>query len=434
MVAAQMATAIAQDAEAIDPATEFRTPPKGYFKICYDALAVFLKSSDKAMFVQHLHFWHENEYSGYLMKDGRKWIRNGYKEWGDNFPWLAPRNIGSIVRYLEQIGWVTTKRFYDLKRNVGFVHKCPDLHEDNQRKWYCLNYQKIYEDTGFDLLFGKQNSEPTSSANPQNSEPTFSANRRKRSKRANVPKQDIAMYQNQILQCTETAQSSYIEDPKINTDLVCVGLEKTLDEDPECDQWEGDQQKFSDHEHEINLDPIPEPPTTLLDQAEILQNDKTTHEGQGFAPPRHKTLQKPLQKQEWLCPGNDAEKDEFLKYKGQLLVNSKKCEPVESRTAALGWANRNPEAANLLWEDWQHQLKQQQANQNTALATVPEFHRMPSEEHVSLLEKFINLGGDAFIALCSWHKYWLQFATTLGGQKRIDGLTPEIIKQIREVL
>ncbi|MEH2299687.1 MAG: hypothetical protein V7K88_11800, partial [Nostoc sp.] len=132
--------------------------------------------------------------------------------------------------------------------------------------------------------------------------------------------------------------------------------------------------------------------------------------------------------------GSAEEKNAFLKMKGELLAKEKKCLPMEGRAAALGWANRNPEAANLLWEDWQHQLKQQEVNQNIGLKVVPEFHRMPSEEHASLLEKFLNLDGEAFIELCSWHKYWLQFATTPGSKQRIDGLTPEIIKQIREVL
>lgn len=443
MIAAPTATALAQGTERIDPATEFGTSSKGHFKICYDRLAVFLKSSDSAMFVQHLDYWHQNEYSGYLMKDGRKWVMNGYAEWAKNFPWLTPRGIGSIVRYLEKIGWVITKRFYDLKQNVGFVHKCPALHEDNQRKWYCLDYQKIYEDTGFDLLFGKQNSEPTSSAN-----------QRKRSKRANVPKSDIAIYQNEKLQCTETAQSSYIEDQRINTDHeVCVGLEEFLDQDSECEQWERDHQKFydhdHDHDHEINEDPIPQPLTklleetnldptpefctTLLDDVETSQNDETTHEGKGFAAPRHKTLQKPLQKQEWLCPGTDAEKAAFLKWKGELLAKEKKCLPVEGRTAALGWANRNPEAANLLWEDWQ-KLKAQDANQNTALETVPEFRRMDKQEHVAVLDKFINHTKQEFLKLCWWHEYWLEFASRQFRlrQELIPGLTAEIIQKIKD--
>jgi len=470
---------------ATPSAPEFRTPPTGYFKICYDELVFFLKSLDKAAFVQHLHFWIQNEHSGYWLKDGRKWIMNGYKEWAENFCSLTIAKIGNIVRYLEKIGWVITKRFYDLKRNVGFVHKCPDLHEDNQRKWYCLDYQKIYEDTGFDLLFAKQNSEPTSSAN-----------RRKRSPRANVPKSDIAMYQNQTLQCTETAQSSYKENPKKTTDFkeeeVCVDSEKLLDEEPECEQRSGFW--FKNFENETNQDAIPGSPTTLLNNTEnsgvvdITSNggqgsaapisnteigqvanktsdegqgfapigckkdepsqhainesrttllgeseplqvaNKTSDEGQGFAPPIRKTSQK----QKWVCPGTDEEKNEFLIFKGQLLVTAKQCKPVEARTAALSWADHKPEAANLLWEDWQKQ-KAEDGNQNTVRETVPEFRRMSKEEHAEVLEKFINHTKQEFLNLCWWHEYWLEFACRQFrvGQQLVPGLTAEIIQKIR---
>lgn len=541
-------------------APEFRTPPKSYFKICYDPLAVFLKSSDKAMFVQHLHFWHQNEYSGYLMEDGRKWIRNGYEEWAKNFPWLPPRKIGSIVRYLEQIGWITTKRFYDLKRNVGFVHECPDLHEDNQRKWYCLNYQKIYEDTGFDLLFGKQNSEPTSYANHQNSEPTSPPNRRKRSKKANVPKQDIAMYQNQTLQCTETAQSSiYKEDPK-NSHRK---LEESFEKNEEGGQQEGVPEKFQDGN--------PGSRTTFPDETGTLHlRNKTTHEGKRSAAPRNKNSQKnpewdwlpngpwrtesgklddaflsavaenwvkkhggtvtdkrtnaimhfrkdptnlPIQWQWYqdtffhqvanvrvrLNGGMDTSADERMIVKNRRAalplpeemrvtetkspeqvieevapyalsaiqgvknaiadvvnvpplkpaakeIESPQLEPErevdwdavakeieESEAECVSGADHNPKAADALSEDSQ-KFKVQDASQNTVRDVVPDFHRMQPEEHASLLEKFINLGGEEFLRLSSWHKHWMQFTTIPIAKQLIPSLTLQIIKQIKDAL
>lgn len=232
---------------------------------------------------------------------------------------------------------------------------------------------------------------------------------------------------------------------------VCVGLEKTLDEDRKCDQ-----QKFYDHEHEINQDPIPEPLTTLLeetnqdptpescttplDDVETSQNDETGHEGQGSAAPRDKTLQKTSQKEKkWKCPGNDAEKAAFLKWKGELLaVKYKRCEPVEGRTAALAWANKDPEAADLLWQDWQKWQKQkvqEAANPNTAIAdTVPEFRRMDKQEHAAVLDKFINHTKQEFLKLCWWHKYWLEFASRQFRlrQELIPGLTAEIIQKIKD--
>lgn len=559
MIATRMATAIAQEAE-IDPATEFRTPPNSYFKICYDELAVFLESADKAMFVQHLHFRHQNESTGYLMKDGRKWIRNGYIEWGDNFPWLTPRKIGSIVRYLERIGWVITKRFYDLKRNVGFVHKCPDLQEDNQRKWYCLNYQKIYEDSGFDLLFGEQNSEPTVSANHQNSEPTSPPNRRKRSQRANVPKQDIAIYQKETLQCTETAQSSIYKEDLNNSHRK---LEKSFGKNEEGGQQEGVPEKFQDGS--------PGSGTTFPDETETLHlTNKTIHEGKHSAAPRNKNSQintewdwlpdgpwrtesgklddaflnavaekwvkkygdtltdkrtnamKHFSKNrtnlpiEWqwyqdtfihqvanvqirLNGGIDTSADERMIVKNQRAalplpeemrvtetkspeqvieevapyalsaiqgvknaiadtvkvlpvlpaakeIESSQLEPErevdwdavakqteESEAEWVSGADHNPKAADAHKEEWQ-KLKVQDANQNTVRACVPDFHRMQPEEHASLLEKFINLGGDEFLKLSSWHKHWMQFTTVPIAKQLIPSLTLQIIKQIRDAL
>jgi len=285
--------------------------------------------------------------------------------------------------------------------------------------------------------------------------------------------------------------------PKINTDSkeeVCVVFEKLLDQEPECEQQSFGN--FKNFENETNQDANLGSPTTLLNNTEIsgvvditsdeglgsaapisdteigqvanktsdegqgfaptgCKNDepnqdainesrttlfgeveplqvanKTSSEGKGFAPPIRKTSQK----QKWVCPGTDEEKNEFLIFKGELLVAAKQCKPVEARTAALSWANHKPEAANLLWEDWQREKVQgKDPNQNTALETVPEFRRMPGQEHAEVLEKFINHSKEEFLNLCWWHEYWLEFACLQFrvGQQLVPGLTAEIIKQIK---
>lgn len=133
-----------------------------YFK-CYTVLAVFLDCSDAAMLIQRIHYWLQNAKSGYRLQDGSKWIFNGYKEWQEQMPWLSVQQIGRIVRYLEQLGWLVSDHFYNLKRSVGFAQRTPAFHEDNQRKWYRIDYVRIYEDTGFDLLFDRADE----SASPQ---------------------------------------------------------------------------------------------------------------------------------------------------------------------------------------------------------------------------------------------------------------------------
>ena len=264
------------------------------------------------------------------------------------------------------------------------------------------------------------------------------------------PLQDVAEQNPQTLTVVKSHNASYSLhiDLEKYTDLkeeVCVVSEKVLDQEPECEQ-----QNSLD---EINQDPIPGSlPSTLLNDTETLQvvditsdggldsappisnteigqvANITSSEGKGFAPPIRKTSQK----EKWVCPGTEEEKNEFLIFKGELLVAAKQCKPVEARTAALSWANHNLEAANLLWEDWQRQ-KAGDANQNTAIETVPEFRRMPEQEHAEVLEKFINHTKQEFLNLCWWHEYWLEFACRQFrvGQQLVPGLTAEIIKKIK---
>jgi hypothetical protein len=137
--------------------------------MCYEEIAAFLDSADQALIIQRLHYWLQNEEAGYHMGDGCKWIFNGYKEWLEQFTWMSIDQFGRNIRHLEKIEWVVTARFDELKNEIGFVSKPPLLHSYNRRKWYRLNYQKIFEDTGFDLLFekyGKGKLEPPKSLKP----------------------------------------------------------------------------------------------------------------------------------------------------------------------------------------------------------------------------------------------------------------------------
>ena len=180
-----------------DILAENRDTESKLFFIIYPELMKFLGSMDAAAFVQRLHFWLQNPNAGYLLKDGRKRILNGYKEWVKQFSIFSVKKIGAIVRLLERIGWVKTEKFYALKRDVGFVGATPLLQEDNQRKWYYLDYQKILEDTGLDLLFTEETD--NSRVEPK---------RRKPLSKANIPNQDIALSQIETMQCLDLGQSS----------------------------------------------------------------------------------------------------------------------------------------------------------------------------------------------------------------------------------
>lgn len=129
-------------------------PAAQYFTPYYPELAAFLENTDQALLIQQIHYWLQNEKVGYQLKDGRRWIYNGYKDWIEQlFPWKSVSAISRMVTDLEEKGWIVTKRFYQCKREIGFLNRPPAFHEDNQRKWYRLDYRQIYLDSGFDLLF-----------------------------------------------------------------------------------------------------------------------------------------------------------------------------------------------------------------------------------------------------------------------------------------
>jgi hypothetical protein len=133
-----------------------KTREPQFFCICYPVLAEFLGSADAACVLQRIHYWLQNKKAGYRLKDGMKWILNGYREWAEQLTWLSPQQIGRYVRRLEELGWLICDRFYNLKREVGFASRPPILQEDNQRKWYRIDYVQIFNDTGFDLLFDQE--------------------------------------------------------------------------------------------------------------------------------------------------------------------------------------------------------------------------------------------------------------------------------------
>ncbi len=131
-----------------------------FFSICHHAIASYLGSERPTLLLQRIHYWLQNEHSGYLLKDGTKWTYNGYKEIQEQFSWLSIDQIGESIRYLEKQGWLISARFYELKRDIGFVTTAPHMQEDNQRKWYRINYQKLLDDTGVDLLNSRSGQPP----------------------------------------------------------------------------------------------------------------------------------------------------------------------------------------------------------------------------------------------------------------------------------
>lgn len=89
---------------------------------------------EKAHIISQLHYWLENPNAGYYAL-GFKWVWNGYKEWVKQLPWFSVDQFGRHIRQLEDMGLIITDNFHN--------------NPDDRRKWYRIDYQKLYEVTGW---------------------------------------------------------------------------------------------------------------------------------------------------------------------------------------------------------------------------------------------------------------------------------------------
>lgn len=92
------------------------------------SLAVALKSVDKAIMLQQLHYWtlikgHE--------RDGKLWIYNTAKNWQKQFPWLGESTVRKYLKQLEDQELIITGNYNKFKFD--------------RTKWYTLNYQRLEE-------------------------------------------------------------------------------------------------------------------------------------------------------------------------------------------------------------------------------------------------------------------------------------------------
>lgn len=246
--------------------------------MCYDVIAAFLDNADQALIIQRLHYWLQNEEAGYMMQDGCKWIFNGYKEWLEQFTWMSIDQFGRNIRHLEKIGWIVTARFDELKNEIGFVSKPPLLHSYNRRKWYRLNYQKIFEDTGFDLLFEKYG-KATGEAPKRKVEPPKSLKPAPLSNLQNCRLGDADL---QMTICDIADSSIYKEDPNSLYQKRAVEKEKEeiiFDQENTPDPWA----------EELIEEPIPDPHEMPLPCEETIEEPPTSnvepHEEQCSAAP-----------------------------------------------------------------------------------------------------------------------------------------------------
>lgn len=100
------------------------------------------------IFLRQVAYWLTTN-SGYYTEDGKKWIYNSYKDWvKDQLPSLSEFQFGRMFRALKGFGFVVGSCFAHLKDEL--VEEPPVAwHEDNRTTWLTLDFELIYQKTGW---------------------------------------------------------------------------------------------------------------------------------------------------------------------------------------------------------------------------------------------------------------------------------------------
>lgn len=106
------------------------------------SLAVALKSVDKAIILQQIHYWLQRSKN---IEDGHHWVFNSVKEWHQQFPWLAEKTVQRYLKDLCDKGLLITGNF----NKANF----------DRTKWYRIDYHaldKLANSKGTDSPNGKE--------------------------------------------------------------------------------------------------------------------------------------------------------------------------------------------------------------------------------------------------------------------------------------
>ena len=90
------------------------------------SLAVALKSSDKAIMLQQIHYWLLRSKN---IVDGHRWVFNTVKGWHEQFPWIAEKTVQRYLKDLCDRGLLITANY----NKANF----------DRTKWYRINYDAL---------------------------------------------------------------------------------------------------------------------------------------------------------------------------------------------------------------------------------------------------------------------------------------------------
>ena len=105
------------------------------------SLATILKSSDKAIMLQQIHYWLQRSTN---IVDGHRWVFNTVKGWHEQFPWLAEKTVQRYLKDLCNKGLLITANY----NKANF----------DRTKWYRIDYDaldKLTQSIGTDSPNGK---------------------------------------------------------------------------------------------------------------------------------------------------------------------------------------------------------------------------------------------------------------------------------------
>lgn len=90
------------------------------------SLATILKSSDKAIMLQQIHYWLQRSNN---IEEGHRWVFNSVKNWQKQFPWLKERRVQRYLKDLCDMGLLITGNF----NKANF----------DRTKWYRIDYDAL---------------------------------------------------------------------------------------------------------------------------------------------------------------------------------------------------------------------------------------------------------------------------------------------------
>lgn len=90
------------------------------------SLATILKSSDKAIMLQQIHYWLQRSNN---IEKGHRWVFNSVKNWQKQFPWLKERRVQRYLKDLCDMGLLITGNF----NKANF----------DRTKWYRIDYDAL---------------------------------------------------------------------------------------------------------------------------------------------------------------------------------------------------------------------------------------------------------------------------------------------------